>query len=180
MNWRPGGWSPRSRATYRRGERAWRVTLGRGDGALAKRQKVAGSEGLRHIPVVEIAMTASTAQLDIKLKRAYEPPAATDGTRVLIDRLWPRGVTKEEAAIDHWLRDIAPSTELRRWFGHDVNLWDEFRRRYTAELKHHTEQVDELLRLARHGRVTLVFGARDEEHNDAVVLKHFVLERSKR
>jgi uncharacterized protein YeaO (DUF488 family) len=155
---------------------------------IAKRQKVVGSsfnfltylEGLRRIPVVEIAMAASTAQLDIKLKRAYEPPAATDGTRVLIDRLWPRGVTKEEAAIDHWLRDIAPSTELRRWFGHDVSLWDEFRRRYTAELKHHTEQLDELLRLARQGRVTLVFGARDEEHNDAVVLRHFVLEHSKR
>jgi uncharacterized protein YeaO (DUF488 family) len=125
-------------------------------------------------------MARSTASLDIRLKRAYEPPAKGDGTRILIDRLWPRGVTKEEAAIDHWLQDIAPSTELRRWFGHDVNLWTEFQRRYTAELKHHGEQLDELLRMARKGPVTLVFGARDEEHNDAVVLKHVLLEHAKR
>jgi uncharacterized protein YeaO (DUF488 family) len=125
-------------------------------------------------------MAKSTASLDFRLKRAYEPPAKSDGTRILIDRLWPRGVTKEEAAIDHWLQDIAPSTELRRWFGHDVNLWTEFQRRYTAELKHHGEQLDELLRMARKGPVTLVFGARDEEHNDAAVLKHVLLEHAKR
>ena len=120
-------------------------------------------------------MAATAAQLDIKLKRAYEPHSASDGTRVLIDRLWPRGVTKKAAAIDHWFRDLAPSTELRQWFGHDVNRWNEFRRRYTTELKHHGEQVDELRRLARKGPVTLVFGARDEEHNDAVVLRHVLL-----
>ena len=125
-------------------------------------------------------MAATAAQLDIKLKRAYEPHSASDGTRVLIDRLWPRGVTKKAAAIDHWFRDLAPSTELRQWFGHDVNRWNEFRRRYTAELKHHGEQVDELRRLARKGPVTLVFGARDEEHNDAVVLRHVLLGGSKR
>lgn len=123
-------------------------------------------------------MTTSTAELDVRLKRAYEMPAKSDGTRVLIDRLWPRGLTKQEAAIDHWFRDIAPSTELRRWFGHDVSLWPEFQKRYTAELKHHGEQLDELLRIARHGPLTLVFGARDEEHNDAVVLKHVLLERA--
>jgi uncharacterized protein YeaO (DUF488 family) len=125
-------------------------------------------------------MTASIARPDIRLKRAYEPAAATDGTRVLIDRLWPRGVTKEAAAIDHWLRDIAPSTELRRWFGHDVSRWDEFQRRYRAEMRHHAEQLDELLRLTGRGTVTLVFGARDEEHNDAVVLKQVLLEHSGR
>jgi uncharacterized protein YeaO (DUF488 family) len=111
------------------------------------------------------------AQLDIRLKRAYEPSSEVDGTRVLIDRLWPRGVTKAEAAIDHWLRDLAPSTELRKWFGHDPALWDEFRRRYTAELVGHREQLDQLLRMAAQGPVTLVYGARDEKHNDAVVLK---------
>lgn len=125
-------------------------------------------------------MSMSTAQLDIRLKRAYEPPAASDGTRILIDRLWPRGVTKKEALIDHWFRDIAPSTELRQWFGHDPKLWTEFQRRYRIELKHNTRQLEELLRLARKGTVTLVFGARDEEHNDAVVLKRVLLGHSKR
>jgi len=120
-------------------------------------------------------MATSIAQSDIRLKRAYEPPAATDGTRVLIDRLWPRGVKKQTAEIDHWLKDIAPSTELRRWFGHDVRLWEEFQRRYRAEVKHHAEQFEKLLRLTREGTVTLVFGARDEEHNDAVVLKQILL-----
>src|SRR3546814_4006383 len=88
-------------------------------------------------------MPTSTARLDIRLKRAYEPPAASDGTRVLIDRLWPRGVTKVEALIDHWFRDIAPSTELRQWFGHDPKLWTEFQRRYRTELKHNTQQLEE-------------------------------------
>ncbi|HET9335745.1 MAG TPA: DUF488 domain-containing protein [Sphingomicrobium sp.] len=127
-----------------------------------------------------VIVPKSTAQLDIRLKRAYEPSATSDGTRILIDRLWPRGVTKEEAAIDHWFRDIAPTTELRKWFGHDPKLWAEFQRRYTAELKHHAEQLDELLQLAHKGPITLVFGARDEEHNDAVVLKQVLLKRSKR
>jgi uncharacterized protein YeaO (DUF488 family) len=123
-------------------------------------------------------MTTS-AQLDIRLKRAYEPPAVTDGTRVLVDRLWPRGLTKKEAAIDRWLREIAPSTELRRWFGHDPGRWHEFQRRYAVELEHHGELVDELVRLARQGTLTLIFGARNEEHNDAVVLRELLLGRSK-
>src|SRR3954453_21579028 len=118
-------------------------------------------------------MTTS-AQLDIRLKRAYEPPAVTDGTRVLVDRLWPRGLTKKEAAIDRWLREIAPSTELRRWFGHDPGRWHEFQRRYAVELEHHGELMDELVRLARQGTLTLIFGARDEEHNDAVVLRELL------
>src|SRR6185437_7270490 len=124
-------------------------------------------------------MTKSTAHLDIRLKRAYEAPAKSDGTRVLVDRLWPRGVRKEAAAVDHWFRDLAPSTELRQWFGHDVGRWREFQRRYAAELKHHAELLDELLRLVREGTLTLVFAARDEEHNDAVVLKQVLLERAK-
>lgn len=125
-------------------------------------------------------MAVPTVQFDIRLKRAYEPHSASDGTRILIDRLWPRGVTKRAAAIDRWLRDIAPSTGLRRWFRHDVDRWDEFRRRYRAELKEHGEQLDELRRLARKGPITLVFGARDEEHNDAVVLRQFLLDSRRR
>jgi uncharacterized protein YeaO (DUF488 family) len=111
----------------------------------------------------------------IHLKRDYEPPSSTDGTRVLIDRLWPRGVTKEGAAIDHWLKDLAPSTELRKWFGHDPKLWHEFRRRFTIELRQHEEQLDQLRELAHERRITLVYSARDELHNDAVVLRDVLL-----
>lgn len=125
-------------------------------------------------------MATTTTGLDIRLKRAYEPPAADDGTRVLIDRLWPRGVTKTEAAIEHWFRDLAPSTELRQWFRHDPALWDEFQRRYKDELDRHPERLDELLRLARAGPLTLVYGARDEQHNDAVVLRDVLLARAGR
>lgn len=125
-------------------------------------------------------MRSTRSQPDIRLKRVYERPSKSDGTRVLIDRLWPRGLTKEKAGIDRWLRDIAPSTKLRRWFGHDPERWDEFHRRYTVELKHHSELVDELLKVSHEGTLTLVFGARDEEHNDAVVLKKLLLEYARR
>jgi uncharacterized protein YeaO (DUF488 family) len=125
-------------------------------------------------------MTNLTDQLDIRLKRAYEPPAASDGTRVLIDQLWPRGVTKAETAVDRWFRDLAPSTQLRKWFGHDPARWEEFRRRYAAELAHHPDKLDELLRLVRDGPVTLVFGARDEEHNNAVVVREMLRDWSER
>jgi uncharacterized protein YeaO (DUF488 family) len=113
----------------------------------------------------------------IALKRAYEPAAPRDGTRVLVDRLWPRGVSKEAAAIDHWMKELAPSTELRKWFGHDPARWPEFRRRYTAELRQQAEAVAQLRALARKGRVTLVYAAHDEEHNDAVVLRTVLLGR---
>ena len=111
----------------------------------------------------------------IKLKRAYEPPAAGDGTRILVDRLWPRGVKKAVAAVDIWAKEIAPSTELRQWFGHQTNRWDEFCRRYVAELEQKTDLVKELRDLARGGPITLVFGARDQTHNDAVVLRKLLL-----
>jgi len=124
-------------------------------------------------------MAESATGLDIRLKRAYEPPSKADGTRVLIDRLWPRGVTKAKAAIDHWFRDLAPSTELRKWFGHDPARWIEFRRRYTAELMQHGEQLDELLQMAAEGPVTLIYGAHDEQHNDAVVLKDVLVGRAR-
>ena len=112
---------------------------------------------------------------NVKLKRAYEPPAADDGTRILIDRLWPRGITKKRAAIDQWMKDISPSTELRKWFGHDPARWDEFRRRYTREVQKNSDLLDQLRTLARHGPITLVYSAHDEKHNDAVELRKLIL-----
>ena len=108
--------------------------------------------------------------MDVRLKRAYEAPEPSDGYRVLVDRLWPRGVSKADARLDEWARELAPSTELRTWFGHDPARFDEFRQRYTAELAAHAEQLEELRGRAREGTLTLVYGARDTEHNDAVVL----------
>src|SRR5215831_8639259 len=108
----------------------------------------------------------------IRLKRAYEPPAFDDGIRILIDRLWPRGVKKTDAAIDEWMKEIAPSNALRKWFGHDPKRWQEFRRRYRSEIQQHPNEFDRLRTLAQHGRITLVFSA----HNEAVVLKDLLLE----
>lgn len=108
--------------------------------------------------------------MTIHMKRAYDPPAPSDGYRVLIDRLWPRGVSKEDAHLDEWARDLAPSSELRRWFGHDPAKFDEFERRYRGELSAQAEKLGELRSRARDGTVTLVYSARDTEHNDAVVL----------
>ena len=108
--------------------------------------------------------------MNISLKRAYEAPAETDGVRVLVDRLWPRGVTKSRARIDLWLKDVAPSTELRKWFGHDPDRWPEFQKKYRAELKGNPA-LSELRERSRQGKITLVYAARDELHNDAVVLK---------
>jgi uncharacterized protein YeaO (DUF488 family) len=108
--------------------------------------------------------------VDVRLKRAYEPPARSDGYRVLIDRLWPRGVSKENAQLDEWAQELAPSSALRRWFGHDPARFEEFRRRYLEELVAQEEKLRELRRRAREGALTLVYGARDSEHNDAVVL----------
>ena len=112
----------------------------------------------------------SHAHVDVRVKRAYEPAAASDGYRVLIDRLWPRGVSRDRAALDEWLRELAPSVALRRWFGHDPSRFEEFRRRYIAELRHARPRLTELRRRAIEGTVTLVYSARDTEHNDAVVL----------
>ncbi|HTK12533.1 MAG TPA: DUF488 domain-containing protein [Xanthobacteraceae bacterium] len=109
---------------------------------------------------------------EIRLKRVYQKPAASDGTRVLVDRLWPRGMKKENAAIDLWFKEIAPSTELRKWFGHDPDRWAEFRRRYMMELREHPERLAELRKLARSGPLTLVYAAHDELHNDAVVVRN--------
>ena len=115
---------------------------------------------------------------NVKLKRAYEPPAVEDGTRILVDRLWPRGIKKADAAFDLWMKDVAPSTGLRQWFGHETNRWQEFRRRYVDELRQKSDLVDELRALARKGPITLVFGAHDQTHNDAVVLREILLDDS--
>jgi uncharacterized protein YeaO (DUF488 family) len=117
--------------------------------------------------------------VDVRLKRAYDRPARSDGYRVLVDRIWPRGISRERAKLDEWARELAPSSELRRWFGHDPARFEEFRRRYTAELAPQTEKLRELRRRAREGTLTLVYAARDSEHNDAVVLAD-VLRRGRR
>ncbi len=120
-------------------------------------------------------MSTKIPAASVKLKRAYEPAAADDGTRILVDRLWPRGVSKEHAALDQWMKDIAPSAELRKWFGHDPARWEEFGRRYTGELYGNAELLDQLRSLARQGPVTLVYSAHDEVHNDAIVLRNLLL-----
>ena len=117
-----------------------------------------------------MSVSHTTKRIDVRLKRAYEPAASSDGYRVLIDRLWPRGVRRDAARLDEWARELAPSGELRRWFDHDPARFAEFRRRYTAELGGQEEKLRELRRRARAGRLTLVYAAHDEEHNDAVVL----------
>jgi len=108
------------------------------------------------------------------IKRVYDPPAATDGARLLVERLWPRGVKKEALKLDAWLRDAAPSTELRKWFAHDPKKWPEFQRRYRAELAAHPEAWADILRAAQEGPVTLLFSSHDTEHNNVVALRDFL------
>ena len=108
--------------------------------------------------------------MDVRLKRAYDPATPADGYRVLVDRLWPRGVSRERARLDAWEKDLAPSPELRQWFGHAPERFDEFRRRYIDELRGRRRELAALRRRAREGTLTLVYSAHDREHNDAVVL----------
>ncbi len=112
--------------------------------------------------------------MDVAIKRVYAEVSDEDGCRVLVERLWPRGVAKEQARLERWLKQIAPSSELRTWFGHDPEKWTEFRKRYARELDGNPEAVQELVDLAQAGRVTLVYAARDETHNSAVVLKEYL------
>jgi len=112
--------------------------------------------------------------MGFRFKRVYDNPAKADGWRVLVDRVWPRGLTKEKAQIDDWLKEIAPSASLRKWFGHDPGRWTEFKKRYAAELKTRREQVEQLAQQARKRTVTLLFGAKDIAHNNAVALKEFL------
>jgi uncharacterized protein YeaO (DUF488 family) len=107
---------------------------------------------------------------EIRIKRVYAEPSQEDGKRILVDRLWPRGLTKEKAKVDLWMKEVAPSNELRKWFAHDPRKWPEFKRKYVGELRAQSEPLAQLRREANHGTVTLLYGARDEEHNEAVVL----------
>jgi len=112
--------------------------------------------------------------MSVQIKRVYAEPSPEDGKRILIDRLWPRGLTKEKARIDIWLKDIAPSSGLREWFGHDPEKWSEFQQRYRKELEANEAIVSQLRKELQAGPATLVYGAKDEAHNDAVVLKDFL------
>ncbi|MFB0488696.1 uncharacterized protein YeaO (DUF488 family) [Methylobacterium sp. OAE515] len=114
---------------------------------------------------------------NLNLKRAYEKPAAGDGVRILVDRLWPRGVSRSGAAIDMWMKEIAPSSSLRKWFNHDPARWDEFRAQYKMELCQKSELVNQLRDLIAKGQVSLIYSARDQAHNDAVVLQEVLLDK---
>jgi uncharacterized protein YeaO (DUF488 family) len=111
---------------------------------------------------------------EVKIKRVYEAPDGDDGIRILVDRLWPRGLTKERAYVDLWLKDIAPSTELRKWFGHDPAKWEEFKELYHRELEANAEQVSLLKDQLKKGTVTLLYAAKDVEHNEAIVLQEWL------
>src|SRR5262249_86598 len=134
------------------------------------RQAVSESRG--RVKMSDVAMKKT-----VQVKRAYDPPSANDGVRVLVDRLWPRGLSKTKAAIDLWLKDIAPSVDLRRWFNHDPSRWSEFVKRYSEELDRKQGAVSALVGAVRCGRVTLLFGARDAHHNNAVALHTYLTER---
>jgi uncharacterized protein YeaO (DUF488 family) len=123
---------------------------------------------------------SKASNMQIKIKRVYEPPAPDDGQRVLVDRLWPRGLRREDARLDAWLREIAPSEELRRWFGHDPARWDEFQTRYRRELEDAERQaaLEELRSRAQRGPLTLLFAAKDAEHCNAQVLREVLAEQS--
>ena len=112
--------------------------------------------------------------MEIRVKRIYEPPESADGDRLLVDRLWPRGVSRESTSLDAWMREVAPSSELRRWFGHDASRWQEFKRRYAVELGTRQDLVAEILSLARDRPVTLIYSARDPDHNQAVALAEYL------
>jgi len=123
-------------------------------------------------------MSTKIKTANVKLKRVYEPAASDDGIRILVDRLWPRGVTKVEAALDRWEKDIAPSAQLRKWFGHDPAHWQEFQLRYAEEVHRHADQLEQLRALARQAPITLVYAAQDEIHNHAIVLRDCILGRT--
>jgi len=112
--------------------------------------------------------------MNIKIKRVSEQPDKKDDERILVDRLWPRGLTREKAGVDLWLKEIAPSTELRKWFDHDPEKWQRFRGRYETEIRHKDDLIEVLRQKARKGTITLIYGARDEKHNEALVLKQFL------
>ncbi|HET9492056.1 MAG TPA: DUF488 family protein [Methylomirabilota bacterium] len=125
----------------------------------------------------ETRLKRPDASKRIRIKRAYDPSAAQDGRRILVDRLWPRGLSRQSARIEEWARDLAPSAPLRKWFGHDPKRWPEFQKRYQAELRARPDRLAWLAGLARRGRITLVYAARDPDHNNARVLQRLVARR---
>ena len=127
-------------------------------------------------PAIDELEPAPTRGRNVQIKRIYDERSASDGYRVLVDRLWPRGIRKQDAAIDDWLRELAPSTQLREWFGHDPNRWLDFRKRYRVELRQHTSQLNALRQRAVRRRVTLIYSARDTLFNQAAVLKEVIQE----
>jgi uncharacterized protein YeaO (DUF488 family) len=124
-------------------------------------------------------MTMAKRDADIRIKRVYDPADAADGTRVLVDRLWPRGLRKENAVLTLWLKEIAPSPDLRKWFGHDPARWTEFSQRYRAELAHNDEAVAKAVDLAERGPLTLLYAAHDTAHNHALVLAAYLRDHLK-
>ncbi len=110
----------------------------------------------------------------VKIKRVYDAPSHDDGKRILVDRLWPRGLKKEEARVDEWMKEIAPSTELRQWFGHDPDKWGEFKKRFFKELRGRQDLTDSIINAAREGTVTLLYGSKEEHYNNAVALKEYI------
>src|SRR5690606_34915867 len=134
----------------------------------------AGDGRIQHIERTRTTLCAAPfcgrRRTMLKIKRVYETPAKDDGCRVLIDRLWPRGLSKADAHVDLWLKDVAPSNELRKWFAHDPRKWAGFQERYFAELQNRAEALDTLRAQMKKGRVTLLYGAKDDEHNNAVAL----------
>jgi uncharacterized protein YeaO (DUF488 family) len=125
-----------------------------------------------------MTLAREEGRMDIQIRRAYDPPGRADGYRVLVDRVWPRGVTKQALELDEWRKEIAPSTRLRQWFGHDPERWQGFQERYFAELAKQRDAVRDLVQRARAGRLTLVYGARDPEHNQAVALRAYLRARA--
>lgn len=148
----------------------------RGDAARVKTH-TAASSSQNEIAVLSLspyALRNMSKPLRLQIKRVYEPPERSDGVRVLVDRLWPRGLRKEDAKLDEWCKEIAPSNELRRWFGHDPARWAEFQKRYTKELAATEDLCDALRKAAKTKTVTLLYAAQDTEHNNAVVLKAYL------
>lgn len=125
-------------------------------------------------------MTTMHSHDHVRIKRVYEPASAHDGARVLVDRVWPRGISKEEAGLARWMKEIAPSTRLRQWFNHDPQRWEQFQREYAQELDANDDAVSQLLTLCAAGPVTLLYGARDEAHNNALVLQRYLAGRGAR
>jgi uncharacterized protein YeaO (DUF488 family) len=160
-----------------RGLEIWRKVRHAG-GRLSRRARVAiSATGTRGRAILVIAGVLLGMMHTITVQRAYERSAWQGGKRFLVDRLWPRGVSRDELHIDGWLKELAPSNELRKWFAHDPARWNEFQQRYRQELSAQSEELGHLLNDARSGDITLVYGARDVQHNEAIVLKEVLEER---